>query len=500
MTFLRVAVLAASLLAPLPLAYAESPAPAHSPSLEDQLAPLTTDRLFRDAKVSVQVVDVRTGEEVFARNADRPLNPASTMKVLTTAAALHTLGPSYRFTTALYVDGEIDDSGVVQGDLYVKGHGDPTLVVERLWKLVYDLKLEGVERVSGDVVYDESFFATDYALPGWDKKEDLERGPAYFPALSALSLNFNTVALVVGPGSEVGAPGTVRLETPADSYVTVVNEVVTGSASSWRSLEIEREVTGPTMQFTVAGAMPLGGGTRKFYRSVAEPTSHFAAAFQQMMEAHEIQVGGRHRRGQVPESASLVHSLRSPPLAAILMDMNKYSNNFMAEQVLRAMGAEVHGVPGTTAKGLQVIGDYLVSIGVEGNAFTLINGSGLSRDAWVAPSTLTAVMVDMAHDPRAGHEFVSSLAIAGQDGTLYSRLAEEPGRTRGKTGTIDGIHCLTAYVEGGDGVLYAFAFLVNDVRGSLGKVKRLQDRLVGVLYELDVEASEVVDPGEVNDP
>jgi len=500
MNFLRVAVLAASLLALTPLAQAEAPAPDHAASLEDQLAPLTADRLFRDAKVSLQVVDVRTGEEVFARNADRPLNPASTMKVLTAAAALRSLGPSYRFTTELYVDGEIDDEGVVQGNLYVKGHGDPTLVVERLWKLVYDLKLEGVDRIAGDVVYDESFFTTDYALPGWDKKEDLERGPAYFPALSALSLNFNTVALVVGPGSEVGAPGTVQLETPADAYVSVVNQVVTGSPSTWRSIEIEREITGPTMQFTVTGAMPLGGGTRKYYRSVAEPTSHFAAAFQDMLELHGIQVGGRFRRGTVPETASLVHSLRSPPLAAILMDMNKYSNNFMAEQVLRAMGAEMYGVPGTTAKGLQVIRDYLVSIGVKESAFTLVNGSGLTRDAWVAPSTLTAVMVDMAHDPRVGHEFVSSLSIAGQDGTLYDRLADEPGRTRGKTGTIDGIHCLTAYVEGGDGELYAMAFLVNDVRGSLGKVKQLHDRLVEALYALDGGTSEVVDPGEVNEP
>jgi D-alanyl-D-alanine carboxypeptidase/D-alanyl-D-alanine-endopeptidase (penicillin-binding protein 4) len=275
-----------------------------------------------------------------------------------------------------------------------------------------------------------------------------------------------------------------------------VNEVVTGSTSTWRSIEIEREITGPTMQFTVTGSMPLGAGTRKYYRSVAEPTSHFAAAFQQMLETHDIQVGGRHRRARVPESAFLLRSLRSPPLAAILMDMNKYSNNFMAEQVLRALGAEVHGVPGTTTKGLQVIRDYLVSLGVEQSAFTLVNGSGLSRDIWVAPSTLTAVMVDT----RVGHEFVSSLAIAGQDGTMYDRLADEPGRTRGKTGTIDGIHCLTAYVQGGDGELYAFAFLVNNVRGSLGKVKRLHDRLVEALYELDGETSEVVDPGEVNEP
>ncbi len=459
-------------------------APAPARSLDVELSPLTSDRLFQSSEVGWQVVHVSSGEEVFSYQADEALVPASTMKVLTSATALHHLGPHYRFTTDLYTDGTLDPSGALQGNLYVKGHGDPALVVERLWKLVYDLRIEGVQRITGDVVFDESFLETDYALPGWDKQEDLERGPSYFPPMGALSLNFNTVALVVGPGAEVGGAGRALLETPADSYVTVDNQVKTGAAGSRRWTSIEREVTGSTLKFTVRGSIPVGSGVRKYYRTVSDPTAHFMAAWEQMEQTVGIEVRGQHKRGEVPDGADLLVQHRSPPLAAILMDMNKYSNNFMAEQILRTVGAEVMEAPGGTAKGLAVIQSYLGSLGIPAEEIQLVNGSGLSREFALRPSHLTAVLVDMAADEQVGHEFRASLSIAGQDGTLWRRLKDHPGRLRGKTGTLDGVHCLAGYVEGADGELYAFAFLVNDIHGSVYKAKQLHDRFARRMFEL----------------
>lgn len=475
------ALILASMVAIPSLGHGEEPVAPPSeavPTIEEILSPMASERVFRDATVAVQVVDVLTGEVVFAHDSDRKLNPASTMKVLTAATALKTLGPSYRFTTDLFVDGTVDGAGVLQGNLYVKGGGDPTLVVEKLWKLVLDLKLEGIERIAGDVVYDESYFGTDHHLPGWDKEEDLERGPSYFPELSALSLNFNTIAIVVAPGREVGEAARIRLETPASAYVTLVNEVTTSSSGSWRRLDIKREITDPTITFTLEGSIPAGSEVRKYYRTVAEPTSHFMAAFEEMLASQDVVVTGKHKRGTTPEGATLLVRQQSTSLAAILMDMNKFSNNFIAEQVLRAMAAEVKGAPGTTAAGVEVIHDYLVDLGIPDGSFTLVNGSGLSRDSFLTPEQLTTVLVDMAKDPRVGHEFTGSLAISGRDGTLFNRLTEAPGRLRGKTGTIDGVHCLTGYVEGTGGRLFAFAFLVNDVRGGISKVKSLQDRFL----------------------
>ncbi len=180
-------------------------------------------------------------------------------------------------------------------------------------------------------------------------------------------------------------------------------------------------------------------------------------------------------------------SLKSPPLAAILMDMNKYSSNFIAEQIVKNLGAEVYGAPGTTAKGTAVLSDYLVSLGIPESEFRLVNGSGLTRDSRVRPTHLTAVLADMAVDPRVGHEFMASLAIGGRDGTLWARFTDEDevDRVRGKTGTLDGVHCLAGTVEAADGEMYAFAYLVNELPGSIARARKAHDRFCGVLCDLD---------------
>ncbi len=496
----RLVLFATALALPLAPSFAQDEGEA---AFEELLAPVTQQRAWRDSRTAVQVVDVATGEVVFTRDADRGLIPASTMKAVTAAAALSSLGPSYKFKTTVHADGGIDSVGTLHGDLYIEGGGDPTFVVEKLWKLVYDLKIDGLTKIDGDVVFDESFFAGPYPLQGWDKKEDVERGPSYFSRQSALSLNFNTVAIVVAPGAETGGGARVQLETPASPYVEVVNEVVTGESGSYRRLSIEREVADDGhMVFTVTGSMPSGAAAARYYRTVEDPTAHFQAAFLEMANRHGIAVTGRGRRGVTPPDTRTLWELNSPPLASILMDMNKYSNNFMAEQVLRTMGAEANdGQAGDTEAGLAVVRDYLTSIGVPQDSYTIVNGSGLSRDSSIPPSLLTAVLLDMAADTAAGGEFRSSLAIAGADGTLWKRLRDEPGRVRGKTGTIDGVHCLTGYAESADGALYAFAFLSNNIRGGISQVKKLHDAMARELIEVDgttgalVEAS-AASPGQ----
>jgi len=466
---------------------AEPVRPAPAASLAPALNEITEHRLFRTGKVGFQVVDLRTGEEVFSFGPDTSLNPASTMKVVTSATALKMLGPSYRFTTDVYTDGKVDASGTLKGNLYIEGHGDPTMVVEKLWKLVGDLKGEGIERIEGSVVFDEDFHAPEYMLPGWGKAQDIERGPSYFATLSALSMNFNTAAILVGPGAEVGQPARVRLETDAGDAVDVVNEVKTVSSSGRRSLVIDRAVQedGST-EFTVKGNVPLLGEHQRYYRTVADPTAQYMGTFQELMKQHGIGVTGRFRRGDTPTDAKRLMQVRSTSLATILMDMNKLSNNFIAEQVLRTLGAEVKE-EGTTEAGLVVIQEYLTSLGVGPEEVALVNGSGLSRQAALRPSVLTAILVDMARDPQVGQEFASTLAIAGYDGTLWSRLRDEAGRLRGKTGTIDGVHCLAGYVEDGAGDRYAFAFLVNDHGGRVSTVKGLHDRFARTMFKWGAE-------------
>lgn len=481
-------VLFAALCLPFSTAFAEGPtAPEKAEVLEDVLGSLASDRLFTDAQVGVQVIDVERGEVVWSRDADEPLNPASTTKLLTAATALRTLGPSYSFRTVLFADALPDPEGKLAGPLYVRGGGDPTLVVEKLWKLVRDLELSGVRRIEGGIVLDESRFGPDHELPGWGKARDIERGPSYFPALSALSLNFNTVALVVRPGA-VGKPATALPETDAGSYLEVVSQVRTGAPGSRTSIRLERDVLADgRMRFTVKGYIPSDSPMRKYYRSVDDPTAYLGHALRALLEERGIEVVGETRLGEVPADAEYLTEFRSAPLTSILMDMNKYSSNFMAEQVLRTVGYETRG-EGTTAAGLAAVHEYLQGLGLT-EGYTLFNGSGLAREGVVAPAVLAAVLVDMARDPRVGSEFRASLAIAGLDGTLRRRLRDAPNRLRGKTGTLDGVHGLAGYVEAQDGKLYAFAFLANGFRGGSARVKRVHDEFAQRMFEVTTDAA-----------
>jgi len=452
------------------------------------LDPLMDDALLRRSPAAVQVVNVRTGEEVYARNAGDALLPASTTKVITTAAALRTLGPAYTFTTDLLHSGELGDDGVLAGDLYVRGGGDPTMVLERLWKLVQELKLEGVHKITGDVVFDDDFFESVPYVPGWSKPLDKANGPAYYPPLGALSLNFNTVALFISPGPELGQPGRIEIETPS-AVIEVVNETTTGAANGRRWLELDREIAGVKTRFTVKGVVPVQSDTQRYYRSVGDPTAYFTGAFAALCKDQGISVKGRYIDGSTPDDAELLVRQRSPSLAVILQSVDKHSNNFMAETVLMAMGAEYGGVPGTTEKGLVVVREYLEGLGLDLEGDTIVNGSGLTRVGGLRPELLTAVMVDMHDDRQVGPEFRSAMAIGGLDGTLRSRFREEDqvGRVRGKTGSLDGVHCLTGYVDADDGEVYAFAFLINQIRGPLSRARQLHNRFVEALLEFDPE-------------
>jgi D-alanyl-D-alanine carboxypeptidase/D-alanyl-D-alanine-endopeptidase (penicillin-binding protein 4) len=476
----RVSFLASVLLGSVAEA-ADPPAP---PTITEQLAEVGQSWLFKKATSGLQVVDLESGEEVFGRNSDTLLNPASTMKVITAAAALHHLGPAFRWSTDLVTSGTLDASGTLHGDLYVVGHGDPTFDAGDLYELVSDLRLHGVRRIEGSVWFDDTYFAAgDPYLPGWNKEEDKVRGTPYFATLGALSLDQNTTVLVVGPGATAGSKATIELQIPTAGYVGIEAEITTTGAGTRKFVDLEREATDTQTLFTVKGTFPVDDAERVFLRrTVADPTAHFLSAFRAMSEAQGLVVTGRWDRREAPSDAETLVSHESAPLSTVLAQMNKNSLNFHAEQVLRTVGAEVKG-EGSTRAGLDAINAYFADIGVAGDAAVLVNGSGLSREAKLAPSTLTAVLVDMARDRVVGSEFAASLAIGGTDGTLWSRLRDEPGRLRGKTGTLDGVICLAGYVEDATGHAYAFAYLANDVGSRLSGARETQDAFARAVFD-----------------
>jgi len=455
-------------------------------SLDHVLGKMMYDSSLSRTDYGVQVVNVLTGEEVFARNADEALVPASVMKVLTGAVALRELGPGYKFSTYLSTDAELDGEGTLTGDLYVQGFGDPTLVTEDVWRLVYDLWLAGVKRIDGNVIYDDSFFDRERLIDGWRKEVDLANGPAYFAPLGALSVNFNTACLVVAPGGTAGEEGKVSLEAPSRS-VQVISRVKTGPRRSRPNLSVMRSNKGGgKVEFKVSGTMPVGAVPSRLYRTIIDPLDQFMSVFSGHLKDRGVDVVGDHIQGRAGEGLRIMARKESAGLPVVLNRMNKNSSNFVAEHVLKAVGAEVFGAPGTTEKGLRVIAEYLESLGADPDEFHLVNGSGLSRDIALRPSHINSVMIDMAADRTLGPEFTASLAIGGIDGTLWTRFRGDgiEGRVRGKTGSLNHVHGLAAYVDGGDGELYAFTFLVNDIPTHSRAVRSLHTRFGQALLDL----------------
>jgi D-alanyl-D-alanine carboxypeptidase/D-alanyl-D-alanine-endopeptidase (penicillin-binding protein 4) len=486
----------------------ETPAvstPIPAPGLREELAIIQQDPIFTQAVAGVHVLDLTTSEVMMAANDTKGLIPASVMKMLTAATALKTLGPAYRFPTWIMTDGTIErdttGGGALKGSLYIKGQGDPTMVVERMWRMIRTLKNMGITEIKGDVIFDDGYFSDSTLIPGWFSDEDMKDGPTYFAPLGALSLNYNVATLILRPGPAVGAAAVAISDTPT-SVVVIDNALTTARAGGRIRLNLEREMdpTGKIVTFHLAGSIPLDAAPEKVYKSLADPLGNYISGFTALAAEQGLKVKGRYKVGSTPKSASLLFKEESDPLLNILAEMNKHSNNFMAEQILRGIGAEVKGLPGTTAKGVQVVNEYLAALGIPSTDFHLINGSGLSRDIKVRPSTITRMLSGIYQDPGLGPEFLATLSVAGRDGTLWSRFRGEEnmeGRMRGKTGTLNGVHCLAGYVRGTNNHMYAFSFLVNDINGAASRARAGHDRLVRALVGTPANVA-AVEPAPIN--
>lgn len=449
------------------------------------------DADFRAANFAIQVVNTRTGDEVWAWDPDELLAPASVTKVITTAAALSKLGATWRFHTWVLYDGEINKEGTLEGNLYIKGGGDPTFVVEKAWKIVQDIKRKGIKEIKGDIVFDDTYFDREHLITGWDKRTDIAAGPSYFAPIGAFTLNNNTAGLVIEPGLEAGEPARVYFEVESPKHLLIESEATTVPKGRRPWLEIERDVDPKTftVTFKIKGDVPLGSDPEVHYRTVGNPLAFTISAFEKVVRDERLKFTGKIRvaeapkPGAGPKDAKLIADLASPPLHEVANHTNKYSSNLMAEQILKALGAEAKGLPGTTTKGVAVVADYLQGIGVPSGTYTMVNGSGLARDTRFTPAQINAVLLDMYKNPKLSPEFMASLAVGGVDGTLRRRFDElGDGMARGKTGSINSVNCVAGYARGSDGDLYVFTILANDV--SKGRAARsIQDQVVDAIMK-----------------
>jgi D-alanyl-D-alanine carboxypeptidase/D-alanyl-D-alanine-endopeptidase (penicillin-binding protein 4) len=429
------------------------------------------------ARASVEVVSLDDGAVIYSRRADDQLNPASNTKLVTAAAALLRLGPDFRFTTDFLADRAVDRRGQLH-TLYVKGRGDPTLNTERLYGLAADLWHRGVRQV-GEIVLDDTYFDAEKWGPGWEQETS---DKAYAAPVGALSLNHNAIAIYLSPGDRPGQRARVELEPDADCFV-LQNNVTTVREDARRKLRPHTYAEGERTRVVIDGRLPARTDPVVLYRRVTHPAMYFGHTLRLALKQRGIRVGTRVKLGAAPASAALIASYDSDELSDIVRSMNKASSNFIAEMLVKALGAELKGPPGTWPKGIEVTQDLLAELGISRGSYQLRNGSGLNdTNRFSAHQMINLLTAVWKRFPVAA-EFVSSLGIAARDGTMRLRMegTDAAGRLRAKTGTLDKVTALSGFVQSTGGERFAFSVLVNDWSGRSGPVVSSVDRLGGIL-------------------
>ncbi|MEZ4401796.1 MAG: D-alanyl-D-alanine carboxypeptidase/D-alanyl-D-alanine-endopeptidase [Kofleriaceae bacterium] len=438
------------------------------------------------ATIGAVVVDVATGEVLWSHDAERPLSLASVQKVLTATAALDRLGPDFRWRTTVYGQDFDAATGVVRGDLIVRGRGDPTLTAADLAALVRDLRWRGVTRIAGDLTVDASYFDGVDEPPRYDDQPRERAG--YRAPIAATSLERNAVTVVVTADRANLGLADVTLDPPGGDYVRVVQrEVVTVTTGRTR-------VTAATvlrrdhLELKVTGQINAADGVTFVRRRIDDPAALFGEGLRTALAAAGIRVRGRgivRRPADTYPDAVVLAEHSSAPLAEVIRTMAKYSDNFIAETVLKTLGAETRATtgPGTWADGVWALQETLTAAGVPAGTARTENGSGLYDATAVSARAVAQVLVAGWRNFRIGPELASALAIGGVDGTLGRRLtgADVRGRIRGKTGTLAAVASLAGYAGLDSTHPLAFVCVVNGLpSGTRGDAKRLQDRIATV--------------------
>ena len=413
---------------------------------------------------------------VLSIGAERAMNPASTLKLLTTYAGLDLLGPAYVWVTDAYAGAPVKD-GVLAGDLVLRGRGDPKLTIENFWLLLRGLRARGLREIRGDLVLDRSYFA---AVDDFDPGHfDEQPNRPYNTGPDALLVNFKAVRLQFLPDLEAR---TVQVVTePVLPSVQVVNNLTLdpkGPCGDWiGKLKLDAQGSAQSARFVFSGIFPASCGERVRNFSVLSHPQYVAALFRELWRELGGSFTGSVRDGAAGPDAKLLASVQSPTLSEVVRDINKFSNNVMARQLFLTLGAAGAGAPATTEKTARVIRQWLAGKGLTFPELALENGSGLSRVERISAKHLGEVLLAAYHSP-VMPELMASLPLVAVDGTMKKRLsgAEVAGQAHIKTGSLSGVRAIAGYVRDGQGRRVVVVFIVN--HANAGNAQPVQDALL----------------------
>ncbi|MBK8118675.1 MAG: D-alanyl-D-alanine carboxypeptidase/D-alanyl-D-alanine-endopeptidase [Sulfuritalea sp.] len=432
------------------------------------------------AATAVWVREVDAAAPRLAINGRAAMNPASTMKLVTTYAALDLLGPAYVWKTEAFATGALND-GVLSGDLHLRGGGDPKLTYDQFERLLRQIRARGIREVRGDLVLDRSAFAVAAAEPG---RFDAQPMRPYNVAPDALLVNFKAVTLQLIPDPVTRKLG-VSME-PAPTNLDLINQITLGNGNGcgdWKErLRADVFGHGPTTRLVLTGVFPQSCGEQRWNIAVQEHPQFVLGVFLQLWAELGGSLAGGVRDGAVPVEARAVGVLPSPTLAEAVRDINKFSNNVMARQLFLTLGMEAGRRPANAEDADAAIRSWLDARGLAVPELVLENGSGLSRRERISAEGLGRLL-QAAWRSAVMPELMASLPVTATDGTMKKRLKQNgvAGQAHIKTGSLEGVRAIAGYVLDKTGRRWIVVFFVN--HANAGGAQAAQDALLQWVYE-----------------
>ncbi len=448
-------------------------------SIQSQFMKEIKKQGFKESELGLLAISDQSADakSLFSLNENKKMTPASLSKICTAVTALHVFPPGFKFKTQILSNAPIKDHEL-KGNIWLKGGGDPGFVSETMWFLVNEFMRNEIKTITGDIIVDDTLFDQQR----FDSSRESSRvDRAYDAPTGAMSFNWNSVNIFIRPGAKPGDDAKIFID-PENDYITLrgsVNTVKSGSTEIAVSRIEDKNKFGDII--LVKGKISLNQKEKVIYKNITSPDLWAGSNLKSFLKQRGVEVQGRVRSGIAPVGANLLAEAEGNPIEKSVADMDKFSNNYIAEMLTKNMGAEIKK-PGSIAGGMERIKKHLLGIGVDKESFDLQNPSGLTRDNKITPYGLWRVLNDAKNDFKVYPEFLSSLPLSGIDGTLKNRFKNSDVHrwVRAKTGLLTGVVGLAGYAGRPTGEVITFVFIYNG-SGKEAKARKLFDQLAEIL-------------------
>jgi len=441
--------------------------------------------------IGIKIMSLTDNQVVYERNADRHFVPASTIKLATVAAALYYLGPSYRFDTTIFIESFESKPGRVK-NIYLQGSGDPSLMDHDLTSLAHELKQKNITHIKGHIYVDDYIFDDTLWSRGtmWD-----DRKFGFCAPVSGLNINYNRLVIKTVPAHKLNMLAHTIIK-PATKYISVSSRAQTKGQKDTQSLTMSLKNAGEERPWTsvineglspgdhifINGTMPINAAPFYSLLAIKDPSLLAGTFFKEQLQHVGIEFRGQVLRKKTPARAIKIASHQSRALSEALIDFTKISNNLAHDALVKAIAAQAGEKPATFSGGLALVSEFLSKeVGITKNSMITADGSGISRYNLMTPDQMLKILAYAAHRFSMGPEFMASMPLAGQDGTLGKRLSPLAGSIRAKTGSLTNVSGLAGYYVGDHHKRFAFAIFINGFTGLVSKYTKLQDDLLSAL-------------------